>query len=160
MYNNLMLTTFCTSHLQTPLGFLEVQGNEQGIASITFLEEHPSQMQDEDQLEQCVFQLREYFAGDRTTFDSLVLHFTATPFQQSVWDTLMQVPFGETISYGELAKRSGHEGAARAVGTAMNQNPLPIIIPCHRVLPSDNSLGEYAFGSKRKEWLLNHEKKQ
>ena len=69
----------------------------------------------------------------------------------------MSVPFGEVVTYGELAKISGHEGAARAVGTAMNVNPLPIIIPCHRVLPSDKSTGEYAFGTSRKQWLLEHE---
>lgn len=121
------------------------------------MDEAPDQAESNDMLAECVRQLAEYFDGTRTTFDSLHLHFPATDFQKSVWDSLMDVPFGEVVTYGELAKMSGYEGAARAVGTAMNVNPLPIIIPCHRVLPSDRSLGQYAPGPHRKQWLLHHE---
>lgn len=152
-----MLTTFITSHIETPIGFLEVQGNEKGIASIAFTDDQPATLETHDDLQVCTDQLKEYFEGKRKRFDSIALHFGATDFQQSVWDSLMEIPFGEVVTYGELAKRAGHEGAARAVGTAMNVNPLPIIIPCHRVLPSDRSLGEYAPGPHRKMWLLQHE---
>lgn len=152
-----MLTTYGISHIETPIGFLEVQGNEKGIASIAFIDERPEKIEAHDDLQACTDQLKEYFDGKRKRFDSLALHFAATDFQQSVWDSLMDVSFGEVVTYGELAKLAGHEGAARAVGTAMNVNPLPIIIPCHRVLPADRSSGEYAFGVDRKFWLLQHE---
>ena len=155
-----MLTTYVTSHIETPIGFLEIQGNENGIATISFVEDAPQKVEAADLLTACADQLKEYFDGKRQAFDSIALHFGATDFQRSVWDSLMEVPFGEVVTYGELAKLSGHEGAARAVGTAMNVNPLPIIIPCHRVLPSDQSTGEYAFGTSRKQWLLEHEKVQ
>ncbi len=105
-----------------------------------------------------VEQLKEYFNGKRKAFDSLHLHYPATDFQRAVWDALLEVPYGEVITYGELAEKAGHKGAARAVGTVMNVNPLPIIIPCHRVLPADRSLGEYAYGADKKMWLLQHEK--
>jgi methylated-DNA-[protein]-cysteine S-methyltransferase len=152
-----MLTTYVIAHIETPIGFLAIQGNEKGIASITFLDDHPGKIEEHDYLAECTDQLKQYFDGKRKLFDSIALHYCATDFQKSVWDSLMDVPFGEVITYGELAQRAGHEGAARAVGTAMNVNPLPIIIPCHRVLPSDRSLGQYASGPGRKMWLLQHE---
>ncbi|MCA9370661.1 MAG: methylated-DNA--[protein]-cysteine S-methyltransferase [Candidatus Peregrinibacteria bacterium] len=152
-----MPITLLKSHIETPIGYLEVSGTEQGITSITFLDEKPDTVQSDNVHRDVVSQLNEYFDGKRTAFHSLQLSYPATEFQIQVWDTLMNVPFGETISYGELAKRSGHNGAARAVGTAMNVNPLPLIIPCHRVLPADRSLGDYAFGAERKRWLLEHE---
>ncbi len=157
LYNSFMLTTYVIAHIETPIGFLAIQGNEKGIANITFLDDHPGVLEVHHQLAECTDQLKEYFDGKRTLFDSLALHFPATDFQKSVWDSLMDVPFGEVVTYGELALLAGHRGAARAVGTAMNVNPLPIIIPCHRVLPADRSLGEYASGPHRKMWLLQHE---
>ncbi|MDP7069414.1 MAG: methylated-DNA--[protein]-cysteine S-methyltransferase, partial [Candidatus Peribacteraceae bacterium] len=128
-----------------------------GISSISFLESHPEEIESHDQLTACIDQLREYFEGKRSAFDSMALRYPATDFQVEVWNALMEVPFGQTLTYGELAERAGHKGASRAVGTAMNLNPLPIIIPCHRVLPSSGDIGEYASGSHRKEWLLRHE---
>ncbi|TSC99965.1 MAG: methylated-DNA-[protein]-cysteine S-methyltransferase [Candidatus Peregrinibacteria bacterium Greene1014_49] len=74
-----------------------------------------------------------------------------------MWDALLEIPFGQTVTYGQLAKEIGHPGAARAVGTAVGDNPLAIIVPCHRVLPATGGIGEYASGSDRKEWLLKHE---
>ena len=80
-----------------------------------------------------------------------------TPFQLKVYAALREVPAGKTVTYGELAKRAGYPGAARAVGTAMKKNRLPIVIPCHRVVPASGGLGEYSAGVKWKRWLLEHE---
>ncbi len=155
-----MLTTLLKSHLETPIGYVEVSGTEKGISAITFLDSPPEESSSDDVLSECIEQLKEYFDGSRVEFHSLSLRYPATDFQREVWDALMQIPFGEVITYGELAERSGHSGAARAVGTAMNVNPLPVIIPCHRVLPADRTIGEYAFGHNRKFWLLQHESVQ
>ena len=154
-----MLTTYAVAHIATPIGFVRVTGTPKGIARVDFAEDI-LQESEGDILAGCVTQLREYFDGKRKKFDSLNLHFAATDFQREVWDALMEVPFGEIVTYGELAKLAGHGGAARAVGTAMNVNPIAIIIPCHRVLPADRSIGQYASGTHRKEWLLRHESVQ
>ena len=152
-----MLITLVKAHVDTPIGILEISGTDQGIASIHFLEEHPKEIEMHDDLASCADQLREYFEGRRVAFHSLALRYAATDFQQEVWNALMKVPYGQTLTYGELAERAGHKGASQAVGTAMNLNPLPIIIPCHRILPSSGDIGEYASGSHRKQWLLKHE---
>src|SRR5438132_4893096 len=101
-------------------------------------------------------QLDTYFAGDLTAFD-LPLAPRGTPFQQRVWAALVEVPFGETVSYGSLATGLGRPGAARAVGLANGSNPISIIIPCHRVIGSDGRLTGYGGGIDRKAWLLDHE---
>jgi O-6-methylguanine DNA methyltransferase len=101
-------------------------------------------------------QLDSYFAGDLTAFD-LPLAPGGTPFQQGVWSALVEIPFGETVSYGSLATRLGRPGAARAVGLANGSNPISIIIPCHRVIGSDGRLTGYGGGIDRKAWLLDHE---
>ena len=104
-------------------------------------------------------QLDEYFAGDRVEFD-LVLAPRGTPFQLEVWDQLCRIPYGETISYGELAKRVDRPGAARAVGSANGQNPIAIIVPCHRVIGADGSLTGFGGGLPWKRWLLDREQPQ
>jgi methylated-DNA-[protein]-cysteine S-methyltransferase len=101
-------------------------------------------------------QLGEYFAGDRTSFD-LPLHAKGTPFQHRVWDALVQIPHGTTSSYGELAAAIGAPGAARAVGLANGQNPISIVVPCHRVIGANGSLTGYGGGLPAKKWLLGHE---
>jgi methylated-DNA-[protein]-cysteine S-methyltransferase len=101
-------------------------------------------------------QLEAYFAGDLTAFD-LPLAPRGTSFQQRVWAALVEIPFGETVSYGSLATRLGRPGAARAVGLANGSNPISIIIPCHRVIGSDGRLTGYGGGIDRKAWLLDHE---
>jgi O-6-methylguanine DNA methyltransferase len=101
-------------------------------------------------------QLDQYFAGARRRFD-LPLDLPGTPFQQRVWQALSEIPFGETLSYGQLAARIGKPGAARAVGLANNRNPISIIVPCHRVIGADGSLTGYGGGLDRKRWLLAHE---
>ena len=103
--------------------------------------------------------MRAYFAGDLEDFD-LQLAPEGTPFQQSVWKELCTIPYGETISYGELARRIGNPKASRAVGLANGSNPIPIIIPCHRVIGSNGKLTGYGGGLPIKEKLLALEKRQ
>jgi methylated-DNA-[protein]-cysteine S-methyltransferase len=101
-------------------------------------------------------QLERYFAGEQTIFD-VPLRPSGTAFQERVWAGLREIPYGETISYGELARRLGTPGASRAVGLANGRNPISIIIPCHRVIGADGSLTGYGGGLERKSWLLDHE---
>ena len=104
-----------------------------------------------------VARLKRYLAGDVRALDRVKVDPGGTAFQQKVWTALRKVPAGKTISYGELAERIGRAGAARAVGAANRTNPVPIVIPCHRVVGADGSLTGYAGGLHRKKWLLRHE---
>lgn len=101
-------------------------------------------------------QLLEYFSGKRTDFE-LEFEFSGTDFQKSVWRELLKIPFGKTKTYGEIAKAIGKPKAGRAVGSSCNKNPLPLIVPCHRVIGANGKLTGFACGTKTKEWLLNHE---
>ena len=101
-------------------------------------------------------QLTEYFAGSRRSFN-LPLQLQGTDFQKRVWSQLTEIPYGETLSYGELAKRIDNPNASRAVGLANGRNPISILVPCHRVIGADGSLTGYGGGVERKRWLLAHE---
>lgn len=101
-------------------------------------------------------QLAAYFAGDLRAFD-LPLHLEGTPFQRRVWAALCEIPYGQTVSYGELAARVGSPGASRAVGLANGRNPIAIVVPCHRVIAADGTLGGYGGGLERKRHLLDLE---
>jgi methylated-DNA-[protein]-cysteine S-methyltransferase len=109
-----------------------------------------------DPLPAAARQLKEYFAGKRREFD-LPLRMEGTEFQQRVWRELTKIPFGETRSYGQLAKRIDNPNGSRAVGLANGRNPIAIIVPCHRVIGADGSLTGFGGGLDRKEWLLTHE---
>jgi len=111
---------------------------------------------DDAGLADVVAQLEAYFAGELTDFD-LPMEMRGTDFQRRVWAGLREIPYGETISYGELARRVGSPGASRAVGLANGRNPVGIIVPCHRVIGADGSLTGYGGGLERKLWLLEHE---
>lgn len=143
--------------IDSPLGYTKITGDDNGIHSITVLnsEETVTDIVPEI-LEDCVIQLHEYFEGIRKEFH-LNLNPEGTPFQTKVWDELIKIPFGKTISYLELSKRLGDLKAIRAVANANSKNPLWIVIPCHRVIGSDGSLTGYAGGLHRKQWLLEHE---
>jgi methylated-DNA-[protein]-cysteine S-methyltransferase len=106
-----------------------------------------------------VEQLDAYFTGDLIDFD-LPMRISGTEFQRRVWASLCEIPYGETISYGELARRVGNPKASRAVGLANGRNPLAIVVPCHRVIGADGSLTGYGGGLERKVWLLEHESAQ
>ncbi len=105
-------------------------------------------------------QLREYFAGERTTFDALPLVLDGAPFERQVWRALQEIPYGETASYGEIARRVGQPGAARAVGLANGRNPIGVIVPCHRVIGANGDLVGYGGGLERKRLLLELEQGQ
>jgi methylated-DNA-[protein]-cysteine S-methyltransferase len=107
-------------------------------------------------LRDAAWQLNEYFAGRRREFD-VPLRLRGTQFQQRVWQVLQEIPYGETLSYGELARRIGNPNASRAVGLANGRNPISILVPCHRVIGADGSLTGYGGGVERKRWLLAHE---
>lgn len=107
-------------------------------------------------LPDAISQLDEYFAGHRRAFD-LPLRLHGTEFQQRVWKALKEIPYGATLSYGELAKRIDSPTASRAVGLANGRNPISILVPCHRVIGADGSLTGYGGGLPRKQWLLAHE---
>ena len=109
-----------------------------------------------DPLPAAARQLKEYFAGKRREFD-LPLRMAGTEFQQRVWRELTKIPFGETRSYGQLAKRLNNPNGSRAVGLANGRNPIAVIVPCHRVIGADGSLTGFGGGLDRKEWLLTHE---
>ena len=146
-----------TCYINSPLGITKIEGDENGIASVSVLntEENVSDVIPEV-LEDCVFQLKEYFEGTRKQF-SLKLNPQGTPFQNSVWDALLTIPYGKTTSYLGLSKQLGDVKAIRAVANANGKNPLWIIVPCHRVIGSDGSLTGYAGGLHRKKWLIEHE---
>ena len=101
--------------------------------------------------------LRAYFEGDVGRLDALEVSLAGTPFQRQVWAELRHIPAGRTLSYGELARKLGRPGAARAVGAANGSNPVSLVVPCHRVVAADGTLGGYGWGLPRKEWLLRHE---
>jgi methylated-DNA-[protein]-cysteine S-methyltransferase len=112
---------------------------------------------DHDVLDRAIAQLEEYFAGERLEFD-LPLEPGGTAFQQQAWATLRTIPFGETMTYGEQAAEMGDARKARAVGSANGQNPIPIVVPCHRVIGSTGKLTGFAGGLGVKAWLLEHER--
>lgn len=145
------------THIQTPLGTAQIEGNDTGLCSISILEKE-NQLSSiiPDSLKSAVTQLQDYFNGNRQSFD-LKLSPQGTPFQQKVWEALQQIPYGKTVSYLQLSKTLGDEKAIRAVAAANGKNPLWIVIPCHRVIGSDGSLTGYAGGLWRKKWLLQHE---
>ena len=150
------------SWYDSPVGRLLLAGDPQGLTLISFPSGSrterpaPGWRQDDGVLAAAISQLAEYFAGTRQTF-SLPLRPTGTAFQLSVWAALREIPFGATLSYGELARRIGRPSAARAVGAANGANPLPIVVPCHRVIGADASLTGFGGGLDTKRFLLAHE---
>lgn len=145
------------AYIKTPIGSLEIEGDDNGIAAITYLNEEVTQTIDiPASLQEVVTQLEEYFEKKRSTF-SLKLNPKGTDFQRKVWQELQTIPFGKTASYLEMAKNLGDPKVIRAAASANGKNPISIIIPCHRVIGSDGSLTGYAGGLHRKKWLLDHE---
>lgn len=146
----------CTIH--TPIGFLEITGNSEGLSSVIFSDveaKNNSENIPED-LKDAVIQLQEYFEGSRKEF-TLKLDPKGTDFQKRVWEELQKIPYGKTVNYLQIAKRLGDPKVIRAAASANGKNPISIIIPCHRVIGSDGSLTGYAGGLHRKKWLLEHE---
>ncbi len=150
--------------MPSPVGRLRLAADEQGLREIWFendkyrkaLPSHWHRTAEASALMQARQQLEEYFAGTRETFD-LPLRPHGTPFQLEVWWELARIPYGVTISYGELARRIGQPTAVRAVGAANGRNPLPIVLPCHRVIGSNGSLTGFGGGLPVKQYLLSLE---
>lgn len=152
-------------YLDTPIGELLLAGDDDGLAMIGFPKgsmrrnAEPDWIFNEKPLTAARRQLREYFAGKRRSFD-LPLRLSGTEFQQSVLRALQEIPYGETVSYGEIARRIGRPRAVRAVGAANGRNPLPIVIPCHRVIGKGGDLTGFGGGLDTKEALLRLEAEQ
>lgn len=142
--------------LKTPIGYIEVTSSEKGIRSLYFLNFKVKPQHVPSVLKPCLQQLEEYFHGTRQTFD-LPLDLSGTAFQLKVWNELLKIPYGQTISYHQLAERTGNINSFRAVGGANAHNPVSVIVPCHRVIGSTGRLVGYLGGLKRKKWLLEHE---
>lgn len=152
-------------HMASPIGPLLLVADGSGLRQILFAkngsaaEAEPDWQEDSSALREPLRQLEAYFKGKLEAFD-LRLAPEGTPFQQKVWGELCKIPYGETVSYGELARRIGNPNGSRAVGLANGSNPIPIIIPCHRVIGSNGKLTGYGGGLHIKEKLLALEKKQ
>ncbi|MEO6653794.1 MAG: methylated-DNA--[protein]-cysteine S-methyltransferase [Ilumatobacteraceae bacterium] len=154
--------------MDSPIGELTILAVDDGLLAIDWRDDvgHHTDVsgspvsdvapEDHPVLQRVVHQLREYFAGERTHFD-LPLAAQGTTFQQQAWDALVRIPYGETVSYGEQATMLGDKNKARAVGAANGRNPIPIIVPCHRVVGSNGKLTGFAGGLDTKAWLLDHE---
>ncbi|MCX8957178.1 methylated-DNA--[protein]-cysteine S-methyltransferase [Erwinia psidii] len=150
--------------MRSPVGELKLIASDNGLAAVLWENDHPGRVrllnpQEDSQhplLLETERQLREYFAGERQRF-TLCLDFSGTAFQKKVWHALLEIPFGETRSYGEIAREIGHPSAVRAVGAANGRNPVSIIAPCHRVIGANGKLTGFAGGLAVKAFLLELE---
>ncbi len=162
------VVTVATCLLKTPIGVLQVAASADCVVSIElprrrseppverWLRARFLKRSATPALRAALIQLREYFARERRQFD-LPLDPAGTEFQRRVWQMVAAIPYGETVSYGSIAARLGAAQKARAVGAAVGANPIPIIIPCHRVIGADGALTGYGGGLRTKIWLLRHE---
>ena len=156
---------FVCKRIDSPIGGLVLVGNDDGLAAILWAHDDPKRVRlnivAEDErypvLVETARQLEEYFAGTRHAFD-VKLNFIGTEFQNRVWSALLRIPFGETRSYGQIARELGNPRGARAVGAANGKNPIAIIAPCHRLIGASGALRGFAGGLKAKDTLLALEK--
>ncbi len=151
--------------IKTPVGYLRLVASEKGLAAILWENDNPQRVRSQSEREdrgntillKTEQQLNEYFAGTRESF-SVPLDFEGTAFQKTVWKALLTIPYGETRTYGQIAKQIGNERAMRAVGAASGKNPISIIAPCHRVIGASGELTGFAGGLEIKALLLNLER--
>jgi methylated-DNA-[protein]-cysteine S-methyltransferase len=155
-------TSAAMSTMESPIGTLTLTVENEVLTGVHMHDQRhapvlsPAIERDDAALAPFVAQLQAYFAGKLTAFE-LPIHLRGTEFQRRVWASLQEIPYGETISYGELARWVGNPKASRAVGLANGRNPVAIVVPCHRVIGADGSLTGYGGGLERKVWLLEHE---
>ena len=143
--------------ISSPLGAIHLKADQEALYVLEFTDSSLSEsITNNPILKLAQKELTEYFKGIRKEF-TVPVHLEGTSFQQQVWQELQDIPYGVTISYGELARRIGNPAASRAVGGANGKNPISIIVPCHRVISSDRKLGGYSSGLPRKVFLLNLE---
>jgi methylated-DNA-[protein]-cysteine S-methyltransferase len=153
-----------STYYQSPVGLLKIEGTDQYISHILFIDniQHPPSDHHKKKMPaviiQCIEQLIQYFQGQRRIFD-FPINQDGTEFQKKVWNKLIGIPFGKTISYLELSRRLGDTKVIRAAASANGKNNIVIVVPCHRVIGSKNDLVGYGGGIWRKRWLLEHEAK-
>lgn len=148
------------TYYESPVGLLKIGGTDQFIGELSFVD-NPDQLTYGEPgiseiMHQCTEQLIEFFHGSRKHFD-IPIHQEGTEFQKRVWSELLEIPYGKTISYLDMAKKLGDPKVIRAAASANGRNNIAIIVPCHRVIGSDRSLVGYGGGMWRKKWLLQHE---
>jgi methylated-DNA-[protein]-cysteine S-methyltransferase len=154
--------TLVTRTVPSPIGPLLLLGDGECLHALHMtspfpVSSPPGAIDDGRAFTRAVRQLGEWFEGRRQVFD-LPLELHGTEWQRRVWDVLLEIPFGETMTYGEVAGRAGRLGAARAVGSAVGRNPVAIVVPCHRVVAAGGALGGFSGGLDNKRWLLAHER--
>lgn len=151
-----------TTYYHSPVGLLKISGTDNYISEVSFYDKAQKAEGKKKNLPPmiitCIEQLIQYFHGERRVFE-FPIHQPGTPFQQSVWNELMTIPFGKAISYLDLARKTGDIKATRAVANANGKNNVAIVVPCHRVIGSNRELVGYGGGLWRKKWLLEHEAK-
>lgn len=154
------MTELHYTYYESPIGLLKIGGTDNYIGEVSFIDNQEQLVHGEpgitELMHECTEQLIEYFHGTRRDFD-IPVHQDGTEFQRRVWSELLEIPYGKTISYMDMAKRLGDPKVIRAAATTNGKNKIGIIVPCHRVIGSDKSLTGYAGGLWRKKWLLQHE---
>jgi methylated-DNA-[protein]-cysteine S-methyltransferase len=140
----------------SPVGELEIRSQNDAITVVGFLRSEKRPENHTLVIQACIHELDEYFQGRRKFFD-VKLHLHGSSFQQQVWNKLLEIPYGKTTFYADIAEKVGDLNSVRAVGLANGQNPIAIIVPCHRVIGKDGSMVGYGGGLDRKVWLLRHE---
>lgn len=152
-----MVNDMFYSTMESPIGTLYLIGTKDYLCQIKIHCPKEITRQDLPLFQEAQRQLKEYFSGKRKVFQ-LPIFFQGTPFQEKVWRSLLNIPYGSTKSYQEIAQEIGNEKAVRAVGGAVHRNPLPLILPCHRVIGKNGSLVGFGLGLSTKKWLLEHER--
>ena len=152
-----MVNDMFYSTMESPIGTLYLIGTKDYLCQIKIHCPKEITRQDLPLFQEAQRQLKEYFSGKRKVFQ-LPIFFQGTPFQEKVWRSLLNIPYGTTKSYQEIAQEIGNEKAVRAVGGVVHRNPLPLILPCHRVIGKNGSLVGFGLGLSTKNWLLEHER--
>lgn len=147
-----------TTYYTSPIGYIKIQSNDKAVFSVGFVNDEPIETTSKipSVLMEAKKQIAEYFSGKLRVF-SFRYEMNGTCFQQKVWSELIKIPYGETVSYGEIAKKIGDKNKSRAVGMANHNNPIGIVVPCHRVIGANGRLTGYAGGLWRKRWLIEFE---
>lgn len=144
------------TYYESPAGLVEIEASDLGVASVLFVKKRSGTSKNNEHTTACFNQLNEYFNKDRKTF-SVKLDLQGTDFQKRVWKELLDIPYGKTISYMQMAINLGDKKCIRAAGTANGRNPVSIIVPCHRVIGANGDLVGYGGGLDKKKFLLEHE---
>lgn len=145
------------SDIASPLGIIQITVSEKGLQSVKILNKKSDLKLSHDKgLKSYSSSIENYLKGMNTKFD-LPIDIHGTEFQKKVWKETAKIPYGKTVSYETIAKKIGRPKAVRAVGTALGKNPVCIVVPCHRVLPKNGGIGQYAYGPSKKKWLLDLE---